>query len=286
VLFDGCNPNRLYDMAASGEAPAVARLIEGGTAFRHGAMASLPTVTLANHTSLLTGCHPGHHGVLHNAWYDRALERQVVTESPTTWQEAMQWLAPGVETIHSALKRRRPTAVTMSVNEPADHGADYSTFDLFRAGRTAELLPDLSELPAFTTAAFADASEDYRWGSFADSVALRQATALWQGRHLGVSYEAPTFMWVSFSLTDAAFHEGGPHAEVSRAAVRDTDARLGALLEAIEAAGVLDETALCLVADHGMEENDDTVNGDWGEHLRAAGIRFRDEASGFLYLET
>ena len=38
-------------------------------------MASLPTVTLANHTSILTGAHPGHHGILHNAWYDRAHRR-------------------------------------------------------------------------------------------------------------------------------------------------------------------------------------------------------------------
>ena len=285
ILFDGCNPNRLYDMAASGEAPNVARLISMGTAFRHGAMASLPTVTLANHTSLLTGCHPGHHGVLHNAWYDRALGRRVVTESPATWQEAMTWLAPGVETIHQAIKRRRPGAVTVSCNEPADVGADYSTFDLFRQGRTAELLPDLSVLPPFTTAAFAESSESYRWGTFADEVALRQATALWGGTHLGVDYPLPAFTWVSFSLTDSAFHEGGPHSEIAMASVRDTDARLGELLAAVEGAGVFDDTAFCLVADHGMEENDLDVRGDWGDSLRAAGIAFRDEASGFLYLD-
>jgi len=285
VLLDGCNPNRLYDMAAAGDAPHVARLIARGTAFRHGAMASLPTVTLANHTSLLTGCHPGHHGVLHNAWYDRSLGHQVVTESPATWQEAMRWLAPGVETIHQAVKRRRPGAVTVSVNEPADVGADYSTFELFRQGRTAELLPDLSVLPPFTTGRFAESSEDYRWGTFADSVALSQATAIWGGRHLGVDYPPPVFTWVSFSLTDSAFHEGGPHSEVAKAAVRDTDARLGDLLAAVEAAGVLDRTAFCLVADHGMELNDPEVNGDWGDALRAAGIVFRDEASGFLYLD-
>jgi hypothetical protein len=285
VLLDGCNPNRLYDMAASGQAPHVARLLSLGTAFRHGAMASLPTVTLANHTSLLTGCHPGHHGVLHNAWYDRALARQVVTESPATWQEAMTWLAPGVETIHQTLKRHRPDAVTVSVNEPADAGADYSTFDLFRQGRTDELLPDLTVLPPFTTEANASASEDYRWGTLVDSVALTQATALWGGTHLGVTYPPPVFTWVSFSLTDAAFHEGGPHADIAGAAVRDTDARLGALLDAVEAAGVFDRTAFCLVADHGMEENDPDVKGDWGDALRAAGITFRDEASGFVYLD-
>ena len=46
----------------AGGAPNVARLIAMGTAFAHGAIASLPTVTLANHTAILTGRHPGHHG--------------------------------------------------------------------------------------------------------------------------------------------------------------------------------------------------------------------------------
>jgi predicted AlkP superfamily pyrophosphatase or phosphodiesterase len=197
----------------------------------------------------------------------------------------MQWLTPGVETIHQALKRQRPGVVTVSVNEPADSGADYSTFDLFRQGRTDELLPDLSVLPPFTTEAYADAKEDYRWSTFADSVALGQATAIWGGRHLGIDYPPPAFSWVSFSLTDTAFHDGGPHSEIAGASVRDTDARLGALLDAVEHAGVWSQTAFCLVADHGMEENDLAVTGDWGDALRAAGVRFRDEASGFLYLD-
>jgi hypothetical protein len=38
-----------------------------------------------------------------------------------------------------------------------------------------------------------------------------------------------------------------------------------------------------LVADHGMEENDPAVRGDWDVHLRAADLEFRDEGYGFLY---
>src|SRR5918995_961695 len=74
-LWDGTNPNVLYAMAAAGEAPNVARLLGMGTAYAHGAMAGLPTVTLANHTSILTGRLPGHHGILNNAWYDRRTTR-------------------------------------------------------------------------------------------------------------------------------------------------------------------------------------------------------------------
>lgn len=285
VLFDGCNPNVLYDMAASGEAPNVAGLIERGTALRHGAIASLPTVTLANHTTLLTGCHPGHHGILHNAWYDRALDMQVVTESPSTWQEAMRWMSPGIETIHQAIKRRRPKSVTVSVNEAADTGADYSTFDLFRQGRSGELVPDMSVLPAHTSASFAESNERYRWWSFVDKLAVDQASSIWRGRHLDVDYPAPpAFTWVSFSLTDSAFHAGGPHSEIARAAVRDTDARLGEVLSAVERAGATDDTAFLLISDHGMEQSDPGVVGDWDQALRSAGLSFRDESSGFLYL--
>ena len=284
ILLDGANPNVLYDAASSGAAPNVANMIDGGTAFAHGALASLPTVTLANHTTLLTGAHPGHHGVLHNAWYDRSLQRQVVTESPSTWQEAMQWLLPGVETVHEALHRHRPGTTTVSVNEPADRGADYSTFDLFRRGETARLAAGLPDPPPHTDGHFLRESSAYRWGSLVDAAALRQATSIWGGEFLDRRYEPPTFCWISFTLTDSAMHEGGPHSEIARASVHDADARIGAVVDAVEKRGVLAESAFVVVADHGMEQNSPECSGDWGDALRRAGIEHRDEASGFLYL--
>jgi len=285
ILLDGANANVLYDAAVNGEAPNIARLMAEGTTFAHGAIATLPTVTLPNHTAILTGCHPGHHGVLHNAWYDRALGRQVVTESRATWQEAMQWLNPGIDTIHSALKRARPDAVTISINETADTGADYSTFELWRRGEVDRLLPDLgSGTPPHTSAEWYSSSAAYQFGTLVDLVALQQTTAIWSGHHLGVDYDTPTFTWVATSLTDGAFHEGGPHSAIARAAIGDTDARIGELMAAVERAGVAGETAYLVVADHGMEQNTEHVTGDWGDALRAAGVVCRDEMSGWLYL--
>lgn len=284
ILLDGCNPNLLFDVAASGEAESIARLISAGSAFAHGAMASLPTVTLANHTTLLTGCHPGHHGILHNAWYDRDLGCEVVTESPEKWQEAMKWMRPGIETVHEALKRARPSSVSVSVNEAADRGADYSTFQLFRDGKAGLLVPDMSALPPHTTSSFAETNEKYGWWSFADTVALTQFRAIWEGRHLGARYPRPDFSWVSFSLTDSASHTGGPHSPIAAAALRDTDRRVGELIDAVERAGALEDTAFILLSDHGMEQSDPQVVGDWDETLRRAGLDFIDESSGFLYI--
>jgi len=92
-------------------------------------------------------------------------------------------------------------------------------------------------------------------------------------------------MWVSFQLTDCGMHAGGPRSEIAEAAIADTDGRIGEVLTAIERAGALDDTAFVLVADHGMEETNPEVRGDWDAHLSAAGVEFRDEGHGFIYLE-
>ncbi len=283
LLFDGTNANVLYDHAGSGDAPNVARLMAAGVAYRYGAISSLPTVTLANHTSILTGTHPGHHGILHNAWVDRASGDQVVTNSPLTWPVAMRWLDPSAETVHAALKRLLPGAVTAAINEPCDVGADFSTFDLVRRGEALEPPPGPDDLPD-ATERFVRPSKDYRWSSRADHAAIEQFCGVWQGSYRGQEWPVPTFTWVNFTLTDAAFHEGGPYSEMASASIRDTDARLGRILAAVEQSGRWEETAFVLVADHGMGETDPGVRGDWGPALEARGVRARDEGYGFLYL--
>ena len=283
VLWDGTNPNVLYDMAMRGEAPNVARLIAMGTAYEHGAMSGLPTVTLANHTSISTGQLPGHHGILNNAWYDRSLGEQVITNSEATWAWAMERCAPGVGSIHTAVHRTWADAFTASTNEPADIGADFSTFGFFRRGEVPPIPESPLGLP-HTTERFVRPSKDYAWASVVDHMGCEQAVGIWSGHYRDVSYPLPRFMFSNFTLTDSAMHEGGPHSEMAAAAIRDSDARLGDIMRAVEDRGVFDRTAWVLVADHGMEESDRSVTGDWGVHLREAGIPFRDEAYSFLYL--
>jgi hypothetical protein len=283
ILIDGTNANVLYDLANRGEAPNIARLMEMGTAYRHGAIASLPTVTLANHTAILTGSHPGHHGVLHNAWIDRQTGNQVVTNSPSTWSTSMSWLSSGVETVHNAVHRGRPGSVTVSINEPCDVGADYSIFDLMRKGEPIDRPPPAEELPDATTR-FVRPSKDYEWSSLIDHTAVEQFRGVWGGHYRGTDWPTPTFSWVNFTLTDAAFHEGGPYSEIAAASVRDTDGRIGHVLEAVARAGVFERTAFVLVADHGMQLADPNVTGDWDVALAEAGLAVRDEGYGFLYL--
>jgi predicted AlkP superfamily pyrophosphatase or phosphodiesterase len=174
---------------------------------------------------------------------------------------------------------------TASVNEPVDTGADYSTFDLVRAGGSSDgaksmnsLLPDPLEDEHATKDHVLD-DKDYAWSSSVDAIGLEQVLSLWPN-----VADAPRLMWWNTLLTDTGHHAGGPHSEVAHNSMRDADKRLGVFLDHLERIGALSSTTFLLTSDHGSEGADPSCVGDWDEPLREAGIKFRDEAYGFLYL--
>ena len=280
-LWDGTNANVLHAMVEAGELPNAARLMAEGTTFGRGLMASFPTVTLANHTTALTGVHPGHHGILHNAYFDRQTSRQIITNAPQTWHLARNELRSDVETIFEAIARSGG-GFTAAVDEPSDRGAGYSTFDLFRSGEVRAVegaLPDASSLPG-ATQEFVNLKREYSFSSSADAMAVVQAKRLWAGED---GNPTPAFMWVNLILPDAGNHAGGPYSDIGHAALRDTDVRMGEILDALDWGG--GTTAFALLADHGMEESDPECKGDFDDALMRAGIPFRDEGYGFIYLD-
>ncbi len=280
LLWDGCNSNSLYALAAAGELPSVARLLARGCALTGGAVAEFPSVTLVNHTCALTGVGPGRHGIVNNAYYDRSAAAQRLTNDARTWHRWAEWLAPGVRTVFERVEG--PTAC---VNEPADSGASYSTFELVRAsGDDDGVLPTDSRLPSpredpHATQEYVETDKDYAWSSSVDGIGLTQMLDLWPSLA-----EAPRLSWWNTLLTDTGHHSGGPHSPIAHAAMRDADRRLGVFLDHLERIGALDSTTILLTADHGSEGADPNCLGDWDAPLREAGVQFRDEANGFIYL--
>ncbi|MEZ5166454.1 MAG: alkaline phosphatase family protein [Acidimicrobiales bacterium] len=139
-LWDGCNPQALHEAAASGEAPRIAELIERGTSYRQGAIASLPTATLGNHMTATTGVLPGRSGVLHNTWYDRGRDHAVDLLDYRQMITAREHLRDDIETIHEALHRNEPDALSVATYEYGDRGADWSTYaQMSSGGRQGQL---------------------------------------------------------------------------------------------------------------------------------------------------
>lgn len=78
---DGMSQTALLEEIGTGTLPNIARVMAAGTIFRNGALAQYPTVTWANHNTLVTGASPGHNGLLNNSWWDRTTQReQLITD--------------------------------------------------------------------------------------------------------------------------------------------------------------------------------------------------------------
>ena len=273
VLWDGVNANELADAIAAGEAPNAAGLVARGTALRGGMFAAAPSATLANHTTIGTGALPGHSGILHNTWFDPRTQRVHNLLDISQMFGACEHLELGVETLHEAVKRTFPGARTVTTHEYSNRGADECSFRSMAAkedlpyARTSDVFPRDGH--------WYETSIRYQAYSRIDETALRCALAQW-----GAAAPLPRFAFHNFSLTDEAGHEGGPHSDEVRAAIRDSDERLGRLLRAIEERDALDETAVFLVADHGMQHTDETCTDDLSEALAGHDVLDLD---GFLY---
>ena len=73
VIFfiDGLDRTRMMGLLEAGTLPNINKyFVEGGVGVRH-AVTSIPAITYPNSVSLLTGCFPGHHGIMGNLWFDR-----------------------------------------------------------------------------------------------------------------------------------------------------------------------------------------------------------------------
>lgn len=279
LLLDGANCQALLDGAASGELPTLARLLERGCALQGGAIAEFPSVTLVNHTSALTGLGPGRHGILNNAFFDRGTGEQILANDSSTWHGACDLLSAGVKTLWEL----SPATNTACVNEPIDRGSRYATMQLIRDSGEAsgakglgDRLPDPSDDPHVTREYLTN--PDYSWSSRVDGLGLTQMLQLWSAS------EVPELAWWNVILTDAAHHNGGAHSPMAQAGLRDSDARIGEWLALVESRGLLEDTVILVTADHGMTMADPECRGDWNDALRAAGLDYRDESYGFLYL--
>ena len=289
VLWDGAHCGDLLHLVEAGELPGVARLVSRGLALRGGAVAEFPSVTLTNHTSILTGVGPGRHGVLGNVYYDRALDEKVVPNNAETWHRSAEWLRPGVRTVFEMVNdhvQQGDSPRSASVDEAIDRGADYGTMALLRAAGGFEaatdgmgdLLPDPEKSRFVQRAEYLDDAY-FRWGVQVDDMGLQQVLQLWED-----AADAPTLTWWAHVVTDAGHHGGGPRSEMARDSLRQSDARLVTFLDHLESLGVLDEVTFLLTADHGFEGADQSVTGSWKPAIDALGIPYRDEGPGFVYL--
>ena len=185
LLWDGAPHADLLALAADGALPNVARLLARGCALRGGAVAEFPSVTLVNHTCALTGVGPGRHGIVHNAYFDRATGEQVVPNSSDSWHRAMR-LAAARACGPSSSGSRPAAAVSACVNEPVDRGAGCSHLragprgGVGGTGSAVGLAAGRRSTTRSPRQQHVRVDADYAWATQVDASGLEQVLGLWR----------------------------------------------------------------------------------------------------------
>jgi len=246
VILDGLNHNELHDGLASGRYPNLARIVdEEAAVFEGGSVVGWPSFSLPGHVSLLTGAWQGHHGLISNSFLDRSEGisgpgvglQDMLLNIENANRVMATYLSEDVETLFEAVGRTRSGATLASVNELTTRGANWT-------GALSPLPPPPTETTVY---------------SLADELGIGRVGVLFE------EHGVPELLALSLYLPDGAGQNEGPHGDAARTAIVETDERVGRLLDLYEDAGVLDQTAIVLTADHGMSLMDSSRTASWSD---------------------
>ncbi len=258
-LLDGVsNTELLYRLHETpDDLPHLRRIITGGALFRYGCIVTFPTITWPSHNSIGTGAWCGHHDVVNPTYYLRD-RRELVTPQGQQFESA-KYLADGVETLFEAFHRvygpwqGAEGAFTVSIHDPSGRGADHAALERRVIGDRARLRELNPESEADINPRWqADGQQAVYRMALVDSRGMPQVHVLFNDD----THPPPIFVYHALYLPDAAGHDYGPHHEGLRAALDETDLRVGRVLAMLEERGLLDTTLFVLTSDHGMAATD------------------------------
>ncbi|HDZ20362.1 hypothetical protein LCGC14_0019400 [marine sediment metagenome] len=223
VFFvDGLNASVFEEMLTAGDLPAIQKYFVDRGLYAPRAVANIPSVTLANQVSVVTGQFPGRHGVVANKWFDRnALVRrnyETIDQKNTLDDDYT------AATIYEALADR----TTVSIFFQAHRGA------------TKWFENRLSASPPFMMG----------WYEFVDRLTLWRLTEVIE---LAQQRRAMPALTVIYLLApDFRGYGHGVDSDEYRKAIAHTDTQIGRVLADMDRAGLLDTMHIALVSDHGM----------------------------------
>lgn len=195
---------------------------------------SYPSKTFPNHITLVTGMYPSRHGLVHNSFYDPALDDVYkmgkAKQQPLWLQGTPLWVLAEKNNLRSATyfwpeSDAKIDGVLPSYYFPYKKSTPYQD-------RIDEIL---------------------RWLKLPEE-------------------QRPTFITGYFSLVDSAGHEFGPNSEQVKDSVKVVDSYIGQLKRRIDSELKIDVN-LVIVSDHGMVKVDSQKKIDWEKLQNLEGFK-------------
>ena len=271
ILLDGLSHSELMHQLENNREsiPNLARLIDAGAMLSHGSVVNFPSITWPSHSTIMTGTWCGHHDIVNPTYHERARRETVPVQGLIFDTE--RFLNPEVETLYEAFKRVfGDDTITASIHEPQGRGADHNVFEKRVIGDKLRLKDlTIGMMEEISPRWMADEKPAMHREEVVDIRGMAQFINLME--HCGE--RLPKFVAHEFVLTDGAGHDYGPHHEGLREALYRTDARIGKVLELLEAKGALASTLFVVTSDHGMAAQDIALNANPTVEPVKAGIK-------------
>jgi len=255
VFFvDGVNRDVFDRMLADGRLPMLQKYFVERGLYCERCVANVPSVTLANETSFVTGLFVGRHGITGINWFDR--NRLFWRD----YEEVNQKNTVDGDYTAPTIFERLSDATTMSLFFQAHRGATKFVENWTSAGP-----------PYF-----------FGWYGLVDRISLWRFDIV---AHVAKARDAfPKFIIAYVLMPDMVAYRSGVSSPDYEQALEHTDAHIGRVLRDLETAGRLQNTVIVLVSDHGMTDVTrhwpiekflrDEVRLSMPEHAFADDIRF------------
>jgi arylsulfatase A-like enzyme len=271
MVWDGMRP----DLVSEENTPNLWALAQRGVFFANH-HPSFPSTTEVNGTALASGMRPGHSGIIGNREFRPAIEprKAVATEELEVVRKSDELtggkhiaVATVAETVQqagfrTAVAGTKPVAILQDRAEVRTSKAARESVDVFAgksapAAAVAELRKSRGDFPAMIQ--FPNAEQD-RW-----------TTDVLTGELWKAGVPKYSVLWVSDP--DFSQHAYSPGAPAALAALRSSDSHLGLLVATLKAKGVLDQTDIFVVSDHGFSTI--SAGADLAKLLTEAGLSAR-----------
>jgi predicted AlkP superfamily pyrophosphatase or phosphodiesterase len=217
---------------------------------------SFPTVTWTNHTTLVTGVHPGRHGVLANAYFDREQRKKIPLIPDPIFNKDEIVKTP---TIYDAAKAAG--LKTAAVIWPASRGAttlDWTVPDVFEQELFEKYsTPSLLEEARAAGIPFEKQMEWCKLGNAGKAQRDYMYTLL--ATHI-IKKHKPNFLAIHLVSLDSFEHAHGRQVPEAYWAANDSDNRVADLIRATEEAGIRDKTTFIVTTDHGFVTYTKSIN--------------------------
>ena len=223
-VADGLNGRVVEEMLQAGELPALKKYFVDRGLYAPRAVASTPSVTLANLTSLVTGLFPGHHGITGVNWFDR---NQLIWRNYET--------IPQKNTLDGDY-------AASTIYELLNDELTFSLFFQPHRGATKFFENWTSAGPPFFFGRY----------EYVDRLTLHRFN---EAMGIARQYRRFPALTVAYLLVpDFRAYGYGVSSPQYAEALRQTDRQIGRLLGDVERAGLLDQIVIALVSDHGMDD--------------------------------